>query len=437
VTLIASSEVSARDCVADCLRRIHASQSTLNAFIAIDDARAMEHAEAADRMRAVGGRLGPLHGMPIAIKDMFDRAGRRPGCGADRGGGDTTRRDATIVERLERAGAIIVGALHMTEYALGLTGHNDHLGDCTNPWSPAHVTGGSSSGPAAVVGARLLPAAIGSDTGASIRIPAAWCGAVGIKPTHGRVSGAGAMAMSYSLDTIGPLASDMRGCALMLGVIAGADPRDPHAAAVPVPDYAAALGGDLRRLRVGVIDEYFGDGLDPGVEAALGEAVRVLRACGAAIVEVKALHADLARRLHRLVMAAEAAAIHARMLEDSPERFTAEVRYRLELGRRLPAKDYLAALRGRAQLLREFVASSFARADVLLTALVPRPAPARDRTRFGAPGFEPALLADIPKRTQPFNYLGLPALAVPCGFVADRPIGFQLVGRPFDEATLF
>jgi len=433
---IATGARSAESSVAACLDQIARWQPTINAFVSIDAEAAMRRAVAADRARKTGHRLGALHGVPIAIKDMFDRDDLSPGCGAGPAHVAAGLKPATLVKRLERAGAIIVGALNMTEYALGLTGHNDHLGDACNPWSPAHVTGGSSSGPAIAVAARIVPAAIGSDTGASIRLPAAWCGVAGLKPTHGRVGARGAMPMSFALDTIGPLATSMRGAARLLGVIAGAEPGDASAVDHPVPDYEAALSNRIEGMRIGLVETYFGDGLDSGVASAMHEAVRVLRSLGARVTTVAPAYADLARRLHRLMMAAEAAAIHDLALRKTPERFTPEVRYRLELGRRVPATVYLQALRGRAPLLRQFLAEAFSDVDVLLTALVPRPAPPRARTRLGAPGYEPALLADIPKRTQPFNYLGLPALAVPCGFVDGLPVGCQLVGRPFDEATL-
>jgi aspartyl-tRNA(Asn)/glutamyl-tRNA(Gln) amidotransferase subunit A len=181
---------------------------------------------------------------------------------------------------------------------------------------------------------------------------------------------------------------------------------------------------------------HFGDGLDPEVERALISTIATLRGLGATIGEAPAAQADLARRLHRLMMAAEAATLHDRQLREDPGSFTAEVRYRLELGRRIPATAHLSAARGRARLLRAYLSEAFAGCDVLLTALVPRPAPEIERTRFGAPGFAPELLADIPRRTQPFNYLGLPALAMPCGFAGGLPVGCQIVGRPFDEATL-
>lgn len=425
---IARGEISATAAVSGALARAHAWQPALNAFVAIDDDDALDAARAADARRASGAPLGPLHGVPVAIKDMFDRAGRAPGCGAGRGTDAPALRDAAVVERLAQAGAIVIGTLNMTEYALGLTGHNDHIGDCRNPWSTDRATGGSSSGPAAAVAARIVPAAIGSDTGASIRIPAAWCGVTGLKPTHGLVDARGAMPMSFALDTIGPLAPSARDVARLLAALApDAALRRPH---------PACRSGRLDGLVVGIMGGQFADGLDIAVADALADAEAALRDLGATLVPVGPAQADLARRLHRLMMAAEAAALHDTRLRSAPDGFTAEVRYRLELGRRIPAAAYLAAARGRARLLRAFLADGFARCDILLTALVPRPAPPIDRTRFGAPGFAPELLADIPRRTQPFSYLGLPALALPCGFAQGLPVGLQLVGRPHDEATL-
>ena len=425
---IARGEIPSAAAVSAALARARAWQPVIGAFVTIDEAAALDAAHAADARRASGAPLGPLHGVPVAIKDMFDRTGRAPGCGAGRGAAAPELRDAAIVTRLAEAGAIIVGTLNMTEYALGLTGHNDHIGDCRNPWSADRVTGGSSSGPAAAVAARIVPGAIGSDTGASIRIPAAWCGVTGLKPTHGLVDARGAMPMSFALDTIGPIAPSARDVARLLAALA------PETTARRA--HSACRGGRLDGLVVGVMGGQFADGLDPDVADALADAELALRDLGATTVSVGPAQADLARRLHRLMMAAEAAALHDTRLRSAPERFTAEVRYRLELGRRIPAAAYLAAARGRARLLRAFLSDGFARCDILLTALVPRPAPPIERTRFGAPGFAPELLADIPRRTQPFSYLGLPALALPCGFAQGLPIGMQLVGRPHDEATL-
>jgi aspartyl-tRNA(Asn)/glutamyl-tRNA(Gln) amidotransferase subunit A len=234
--------------------------------------------------------------------------------------------------------------------------------------------------------------------------------------------------MSFALDTIGPLATSARGVARLLDAIA------PEAARRPAPD--AWRAGDLAGLRIGVVGGQFADGLDADVERAVDAAIGTLRGLGAGIDAVGPCQADLARRLHRLMMAAEAASLHDIRLRRAPESFTAEVRYRLELGRRIPAAAYLSAARGRARLLRAFLAECFGPRDILLTALVPRPAPPIGRTRFGGPGFAPELLADIPRRTQPFSYLGLPALALPCGFVDGMPVGLQLVGRPHAEAGL-
>jgi aspartyl-tRNA(Asn)/glutamyl-tRNA(Gln) amidotransferase subunit A len=424
---IAAGEITAEAAIGAALERAAAWQPRINAFVALEQDTARERARVADARRTGGATLPSLHGVPIALKDMFDRRDRRPGCGAGPGAAAPGLADAALVTRLERAGAIVIGTLNMTEYALGLTGHNDHIGDCANPWDTTRVTGGSSSGPAAAVAARIVPAAIGSDTGASIRLPAAWCGVVGLKPTHGGVDSRGAMPMSFTLDAIGPLATTTRGAARLMDAIS----QGPRAGGCE-----AALTGDIRGRHIGVVEGYFGDGLDPGVADAIGRAIDVLRARGA-IVDVAHIGcADLARRLHRLMMAAEAASLHERALAETPERFTAEVRYRLELGRRVPATSYLAASRGRARLLQQFLAESFGPRDALLTALVPRPAPPRAATRFGAAGFRAELLADIPKRTQPISYLGLPALALPCGLVDGLPVGLQLVGRPYDEATL-
>ena len=250
----------------------------------------MTTAAAFDAMQRAGRRLGPLHGVPLAHKDMYYRAGKRSTCGSKIRADFRPTYTATVIERLEGAGSISIGGLNMAEFAQNATGHNQHYGHCGNPWNAAYCPGGSSSGSGASVGARLVYAALGSDTGGSIRLPASLCGVTGIKGTQTRVSRYGVMPLSFSADNVGPLARSARDCARIMSVIAGHDPRDPTSSSEPVPDYEAALTGDIRGMKIGVPTNYFLDGVDPDVMAAFETAVEALKQLGAVIVPVTVPH---------------------------------------------------------------------------------------------------------------------------------------------------
>lgn len=264
----------------------------INSAIWLEGAVALEAAEALDNKRKSGAKLGPLHGIPLAHKDMYYKSGKRSTCGS------RIRQDfrpgvtATVLERLEEAGSVTLGGLNMAEFAQNPTGHNQHYGHCRNPWHPDYCTGGSSSGSGAAVAARLVFAALGSDTGGSIRLPASICGVTGIKPTQTRVSRHGVMPLSFSCDNVGPLMRTARDAARFLGVIAGRDPRDPTSASEPVPDYEAGLTGDINGMTIGVPTNYFFDGIDAEVQGAFDQAVQALRARGAKIIPVTIPHMD-------------------------------------------------------------------------------------------------------------------------------------------------
>ena len=435
---IAEGRTTSRAVVEACLARIDARNAELGAFVALHRAAALEEADAADRAVAAGAGLGPLHGVPLAHKDMYYQQDRPVTCGS------LIRKDwvpgstATVRQRLADAGAIDLGALAMVEFAMGPHGFNAHLPMSRNPWAADHVPCGSSSGSGIAVAAGFVPASLGSDTGGSVRCPASACGVTGLLPTNGRVSRHGVMPMSFSLDAVGPLARTAQDCALMLQVIAGADPLDPACSTRAVPDYLAGLDAPLTGLRVGIPDSYFDAGISDDVAAALETALAALRDLGAVPVKVAIPSAfEAAADLHPLVMKAEGAANHQAWMRRYPELYTDEVRHRLQAGFFIPASDYIQALKLRAPLLAEFSAAVFGAADVLFTPVLPKAAPsmADVHSRTGAAYLE--MVVSLTRNTKPVNYLGLPAISVPCGFTgAGLPVSFQLIGRPFDEATL-
>jgi aspartyl-tRNA(Asn)/glutamyl-tRNA(Gln) amidotransferase subunit A len=435
---IRAREVSATEVLDAVLARARAVQPKLNCFLRIDEELARAAAKLADADLARGHLRGPLHGVPLAHKDMFYRAGVPSSCGSRVKGREPESATATALKRLDAAGALQFGVLHMAEFAYGPTGHNHHDGPCRNPWNTAHVTGGSSSGSGSSVASRAGFAALGSDTGGSVRLPAAICGITGLKVTYGRISRAGAMPLSYTMDSIGPLARSAADCAALLGVLAGPDPADPTASGEAVPDYAARLQQPVKGLRVGVPTTYFTDDMDPGVGAALTESIKALESLGCVIVPVT-LPAEMpaydAAGTH--LIAAEAAAYHGNWLRTRPQGYSPQVRARLERGLVLPATRYIDALRLRGPAVAAFSKAVFAKVDVLHAPVLPIPTPTIAETDVGGSPTMDRTLALMTRFTRPFNYLGVPALAVPCGFLASGlPVSMQLVGRPFDEATI-
>jgi aspartyl-tRNA(Asn)/glutamyl-tRNA(Gln) amidotransferase subunit A len=420
------------------LDRIERLDPTLRAYITVDAEGALAAAATREREAAAGAWRGPLHGVPLAHKDLYLIEGLPTSCGTRTPDYFVGAPPATAVARLVAAGAVTLGKLNMTELALGPFGDNAHHGDVQNPWRIGHVSGGSSSGSGSAVAAGLAAGALGTDTGGSIRLPAACCGVVGLKPTYGRVSRAGVMPLSWSYDHVGPLARTVRDAALMLGVIAGHDPLDATSSRQPVPDYAASLGGSVAGLRVGVAGGFYADGLDDTVVRALGEAVAALRSLGAAVESaVVPDPGPLVAACSNVMVRAEGAAIHARLLKERPGELQPAVRDRLAPGLTVTAYEYLQGQRLRARFTREFIETVFERLDVLVTPTIPEPAPALAQVKAGTTADVVGRMGRFSRLTRPFNALGLPVLSVPCGAAPDgRPLAMQLVGRPFDEATL-
>ncbi|MSP67649.1 MAG: amidase [Alphaproteobacteria bacterium] len=435
---IRSRDVSAVEVTEACLARTQRLQPRLNAFIAIEPDRALAEARAADAALAAGRTPGPLHGVPLAHKDMFYRAGRVCTCGSKLRRDFCPKTTATVLSRLESAGAVSLGTLNMGEFAAAGTGHNPHYGDCHNPWHTDHITGGSSSGSGAAVAARLIYGALGSDTGGSVRTPAAMCGIVGLKPTYGLVSRFAAMPRSWTADAIGPLARTVRDCARLTAVIAGADAADPETATARVGAYEAGIEDSVRGLRVGVPTSYFYDGISADVEGPIRASLDVMRALGAVIVDVAMPDLDLVYALAQIMLKAEAAAIHEPWLRDRAQDYSVGVRTEVESGLLIPAPRYLEATRLRGPLAAEFREMVFGRVDVLHAPVFTRPVPRRDESNPDDPARAAAIMASFPRCNRPVNYLGLPSLAVPCGFAGNGlPVGFQLIGRPYAEDLLF
>jgi aspartyl-tRNA(Asn)/glutamyl-tRNA(Gln) amidotransferase subunit A len=433
---IAQKRLSSREVTQSCLDRIAQWQPHLNAFMAIEADEALAAADAADTALAKGASRGALHGVPLAHKDMYYDAGRVVTCGS------RIRRDfvatttSTALQRLKDAGSIRLGSLQMAEFAYGPTGHNSHYGPVHNPFALDHITGGSSSGSGAAVAARLTFAALGSDTGGSIRMPAHFCGVTGLKTTVGRVSRAGAMPLSQSLDTVGPLARSAEDCALLLGLMAGADPDDLTAITSPLPDYTAATREPIKGLIVGVPTAFYVDDLDPEVARALDETVSVLKREGAHIVQVELPDQRQLTAACQLVLAVEAAAFHKRWMIERPQDYGPQVLMRLQNGLAIPGVSYLEAMRWRGPALSAYLAA-VAGVDAVIAPVAPVPAPTIAESDVGNSPDAEAVIQRLTRFTRPVNYLGLPSLAIPSGFTrGGLPVGMQLIGRSFDEATL-
>ncbi len=435
---IRARQISATEAMQEVLPAARRAHEKLNCFVRIDEDAALAAARLADGEIARGIVRGPLAGVPMAHKDMYYREGVASSCGSKITRERPAPATATALKRLDGAGALQFGVLNMTEFAYGPTGHNYHLGHCRNAWNPEYITGGSSSGSGTTVAARANFAALGSDTGGSIRLPAHFCGVAGIKPTYGRVSRAGAMPLSFSLDTLGPLARTVEDCALLLGVIAGHDAADPTSSRQSVPDYLAALARPVRGLRIGVPKNYFYDGADAGIEPLVRASLEVFRSLGCETVEIGLPDIEPWNQAATAIIAAEAAALHANWLRERPQDYSDQVRARLELGAAVGATQYINALRLRSHALQAWLGSVMQQVDAVHAPCVAFATPTIAESDVGGGPKMGQVLAQATRLMRPVNYLGLPSLAVPCGFQPHGlPCAFQLIGRPFDEALLF
>jgi aspartyl-tRNA(Asn)/glutamyl-tRNA(Gln) amidotransferase subunit A len=420
-------EVSPVELTRDCLDRIEKLNPELNAFITVTAESALAEARTAEVEISREQWRGPLHGIPVALKDIVDTAGTRTTAGSALFEHRVPTEDAEVVKRLRAAGAVILGKNNLHEFAYGSSSLVSFFGDVHNPRNVEHIAGGSSGGSAAAVAAGLCYAAIGTDTGGSIREPAALCGCVGLKPTYGRVSARGVIPLSWSLDHIGPLAATVGDAALVLRVIAGYDSLDGCSVDVPVIDYLSGLGGETKDLRVGVPRGHFYDELDEEVRAAVNAALGVI---GTLVAEVRDVRVDVPT--DRTVQSAESFAYHAENVAKTPELYQPETLRRLRSGENISAAEYILRRR-EMDLERRRAHDFFADVDLLVTPTMPIPAPAIADLRKDPEALRPAELVLL-RNTRPFNVWGLPAISVPCGFTkSGLPIGLQIAGPHWRE----
>ncbi len=452
---VTAREVSAEEVTRAHLDRIAGHEPEIGAFLSVLSERAIAQAKRQDTALAKGEAAAALAGVPVVVKDALDLEGAPTTCASRILEGYRPPFTATAVNRLEAAGAIVLGKANMDEFAMGSSTENSAFKPTRNPWDLGRVPGGSSGGSAAAVAAGMAPLALGTDTGGSIRQPAALCGVVGLKPTYGRVSRYGLVAFASSLDQIGPLARTVEDAALVSSVLCGWDPKDATSAKLPVPDWTAALVRGVEGLRVGVPWGFLESGVEAGVLTAFRQALEVLKGAGAQVAEIALPHASHAIATYYIVATAEASSNLARydgvrygpragdqgslkqMYGDTRDRgFGAEVKRRIILGTFVLSSGYYDAYYLRAQKVRSLIRADFDRAfeacDLVATPTTPTPA-----FRFGEKTADPLqmYLADI--FTVPANLAAIPAISVPCGLVDGLPVGLQLLGRAFDEATLF
>lgn len=430
---VAKGETTAVALTEAALAAIAAGDERVNSFIWLEGEQALETAAKLDTVPLA--QRGKLHGVPLAHKDMYYKAGKLSTCGSKIRAEFRPGYTATVIERLEAEGSFTLGGLNMAEFAQNATGHNQHYGHCHNPWGLDYCPGGSSSGSGAAVAARFVYAALGSDTGGSIRLPASLCGVTGIKGTQTRVSRHGVMPLSFSADNVGPLARSARDCARIMAVIAGHDPKDATSSKEPVPDYEAALDGDLKGIKVGVPRNYFLDDVDPDVMAGFEAMLKVLKGRGATLVPVTIPHMDAVATYGGVVSRVEGATIHAEWMRRQAQDYAVHLNSRLYASLGIPAVAYVEALSRRGPILRDIAAAVFSEVDVFVAPTIRCKAPTLLSTDIdaGTPGALDAFNA-LSLNTRPINYMGLPSVSAPCGLDSrGMPIGFQVQARPFGE----
>ncbi len=434
--LIESRQLSPVELTRAHLERIERTEPVLNAFITLLSEESLEHAASAERQIAGGEYRGPLHGIPVGLKDLYYTKGIRTTVGTKILRDFVPEYDAAVTERFADAGAILMGKLQMHEFALGATSVNPHDGPARNPWNPDRITGGSSGGSGAAVAAGQCMAALGSDTGGSIRIPGALCGIVGLKPTFGRISRHGVYPLSWSLDTVGPMTRSVRDSAIVLNALAGHDPRDTSSANVPVPDFTDGIKDGIAGLRIGIPDDFFYDIISPEVSEAVCRAAGVLAELGAKVETCSIPALNHALGISSAILVTEAAETVLDKLRDRPEDIGADVRARLRLGAVTPAVDYIKAQRARSAYNAQFDAA-MERYDLLLAPAVAVGATEIDQEFIEIAGRQENALSLMSRLTRPFNLTGQPTISVPCGFTSEgMPIGMQLAGRHWRESTV-
>ncbi|MBI3965697.1 MAG: Asp-tRNA(Asn)/Glu-tRNA(Gln) amidotransferase subunit GatA [Chloroflexi bacterium] len=433
---IRSKAVSPVEVTRATLDRIERLDQKLNAFITVLADSALATAKQSEQRAQRGELLGPLDGVPVALKDLFDVAGVKTTCASKIMADYVPTEDGEVTRRFKAAGAVIVGKLNLHEFAFGPTSTSPHYGPVHNPWDLERITGGSSGGSGAATAAGLAYATTGTDTGGSIRIPAAVCGIFGHKPTYGRVSRRGIFPLAWSLDHGGPMTRTVRDSAIVMNAISGYDPRDPASADVPVPDFTSAFGQGVKGLRVGIPRGYFYERLDPSVERCVEASLTTLKELGVELVEIDFPGARLSGIASTIVLFAEAAAVHDEWLRTRRHDYGPDVRGRLVLGKFMLATDYVNAQRARTLLIRE-LQSIMHRVDVLVTPVMPIPVPRLDEKTATTGGSTEDVRAALTRFTRAFNLTGSPTGAVPCGFTDNgTPVGIQVVGRAFADDTV-
>jgi aspartyl-tRNA(Asn)/glutamyl-tRNA(Gln) amidotransferase subunit A len=432
---IRSGDLSPVDLVHASLDRITQLNPKLNAFLKVWGESALRDARNAEKAIASGGYLGPLHGIPIGIKDLIDVAGEETTGGSAVLAGNIADSDATIIANLKAAGAILIGKLNLNEFAFGVTGTNSHTGDVKNPWDTTRVTGGSSSGSGAAVASGMVPLALGTDTGGSVRLPASLCGIAGLKPTYGRVSRAGVLDLSWSMDHVGPMTRSSEDCALLLNVLAGHDPRDPASSEKSVPDFTSIINKGVNGLKIGVPSDYFfDDAVDNEIVASVVAAIELMAQNGAEIIDIPMPWTGLGRTINLGVIKPEVVAVHEQMLAEHADLYTPATRSRIQSGYNISAVDYLRA-QGARQWFSHQMAESMKSIDVLITPSSPIQTPTIADC-MPTPGKQ-IVGGELAMFTGVFDTTGQPSHSIPCGFTENgMPIGMMITGHPFDEATV-
>jgi aspartyl-tRNA(Asn)/glutamyl-tRNA(Gln) amidotransferase subunit A len=428
--LVADKAVSPVELTQACLERIARLDPALNAFITVTRDTALEQARIAEREIASERYRGPLHGIPVALKDLIDTEGARTTAASALFQERVPAEDAAVVRHLKVEGAVLLGKTNLHEFAYGGSGVVSYYGAARNPWARAHISGGSSSGSAAAVAAGMCFAALGSDTAGSIRLPAACCGIVGMKPTYGLVSARGVVPLSWSYDHVGPMTRSVRDAAIVLQAIAGYDAGDSTSRELPERDYGEGLEQDTHRLRLGIVRQFFFDDLEPEVGAAINNALQVLETLTSGLSD-----ASMPIDTDRTVQAAEAYAYHAQFLAERAGLYQPETLRRIQRGESVTAREYILK-RIELDHLRCAAADLFADYDLLVTPTSPVTAPALAELQANPDDLRRRELILL-RNTRPFNVLGLPAVSVPCGFTrAGLPIGLQIAGAPGDDARV-
>ena len=434
--LISRKQLSPVELAEATLRQIEHMQPALNAYVEVYSDQLQRSARDAEQEIASGNYRGPLHGIPVGLKDLIDVKGRVTAAGSAALMDNIATSDAVVVERLRAAGAVLTGKLNLYEFAFGISSVNRHTGDVKNPWNVERMTAGSSSGSAAAVASGTATMALGTDTGGSIRMPAAACGITGFKPTYGIVPRTGVKDLSWSLDHVGPMCRTAEDCAWMMNAIAGHDAADPTSYRRNLPNFTSGLATGLKGVRMGIPADYFFERLDPQIHTAVNEAIQVMRSAGAEVVNVDMPWVSFGRSINVAILIAEAFAVHETQLENSGHLYSDAVRSRLLNGSRVTAAEYLHAQRARAKFCHQ-MAEAMTNVDVLVTPTVPVQTPTLADVRPAPPSPAPTAGREFPIFTGVFDVTGQPSVSLNCGFTTDgMPIGLMLSGKTYDDATV-